>query len=153
VTAEWGALERSLMLKVEQVHTEATHRRGRAALAAAGEGGADRPALLAEAARCAHDLERRGTRLARPLGELLAAGVAAARGDAASALDRLGAATAGFAAAEMALHAAVARRRRGELVGGDEGRALVAAADAWMAGEKIKRPAGWAALLAPGFPG
>jgi hypothetical protein len=50
----------------------------------------------------------------------------------------------------MALHAATARRRRGELVGGDAGRDLVGAADAWMAGQSIKAPQRMAAVLAPG---
>ena len=65
---------------------------------------------------------------------------------------RMGEAAALFQAQEMGLHAAVARRRQGVLLGGDEGRALVAEADAWMAGQQVRNPARLAAVLAPGFP-
>lgn len=53
---------------------------------------------------------------------------------------------------EMRLHAAIARRQLGRLLGGDEGHALVEETDQWMAGQGIKNPARMAALLAPGFP-
>jgi len=51
----------------------------------------------------------------------------------------------------MALHAAVTRRRRGELMGGEAGSGLVAAADAWMSGQAIRNPARMAQMLAPGL--
>ena len=57
----------------------------------------------------------------------------------------------GFQRADMALHAAVARRQRGLLVGGDEGHVLVANADSWMSEQLIQSPARFASLLAPGF--
>ena len=63
------------------------------------------------------------------------------------------AAVAGFAAADMALYAAVARQALGDLVGGDEGRALTASAAEWMASENVKEPARIAAMLAPGLCG
>jgi hypothetical protein len=53
----------------------------------------------------------------------------------------------------MHLYAACARRRRGQLLGGDAGRRLVEEADAWMSGQAIRRPDRMADLLAPGFPG
>ena len=55
-----------------------------------------------------------------------------------------------FDALDMGLFAAAARRRMGELRGGEQGAAIVAAADAWMAGRRIADPARIAALHVPG---
>jgi hypothetical protein len=52
----------------------------------------------------------------------------------------------------MNLFAAAARRRLGQLLGGNCGQALIAQADAWMAGQGIVNPARMTAMLAPGFP-
>jgi hypothetical protein len=49
----------------------------------------------------------------------------------------------------MRLFAAAARRQLGLLLGGDEGRTLVAGADAGMAGQQVVRPERMAALLVP----
>jgi eukaryotic-like serine/threonine-protein kinase len=85
-----------------------------------------------------------------PLAQLIHAGVACLRGRAADAVALLRIAEAGFESADMSLYAAAARRRRGELVSGEKGRALIAAADAWMAGQQIRNPERMAAMLAPG---
>ena len=55
-----------------------------------------------------------------------------------------------FSSVDMRLCAAAARRRRGEAIGGADGRAVVAAVDAWMATNTIKNPARVTAMLAPG---
>jgi hypothetical protein len=78
------------------------------------------------------------------------AGAAATRREAKRAQGLLESAERGFTAADMALHAAVTRRRRGELMGGEAGSDLVAAADAWMSGQAIMNPARMAQMLAPG---
>jgi hypothetical protein len=49
----------------------------------------------------------------------------------------------------MALYAAAARRRLGELLGGAEGAALIEAADDWMAGQGVARPERLTALFVP----
>jgi hypothetical protein len=93
---------------------------------------------------------RERTHWGDPLAVLLRAGAASTRGESERAVRLLQSAEAGFDAAEMALHAAAARRRRGELMGGDAGRTLIAAADAWMGGQSIKNPERMTAMLAPG---
>jgi hypothetical protein len=47
--------------------------------------------------------------------------------------------------------AAVARRRLGELKGGDEGRMLIDQVNSWMSTQSIRNPDRFTAMLAPGF--
>ena len=86
------------------------------------------------------------------LAQLLSAGVAGARGNSEGAAKLLAEAAARFEAVDMPLYAAAARRRLGQLLGGDEGGSLVAKADSWMRGQNIKNPARMGAIFAPGFP-
>jgi eukaryotic-like serine/threonine-protein kinase len=98
----------------------------------------------------ARRIESQRTPWSAPLALLVRAGVAATRGDRNLALRLLVDSEAGLRGAEMALHAAAARHRRGLLVGGDEGRALRADAEAWMAAQSIRNPERMAVMLAPG---
>jgi hypothetical protein len=125
--------------------------RRRLAMAAHTTDAAERDELLRGAEGHASAILRERTHWGDPLALLLRASVAATRGETARALPLLESAEVGLTVAEMALHAAAARRRRGELVGGETGRGLVAAADAWMAGQGIKNPERMAAMLAPGL--
>jgi len=146
----WRELERSFILRVQACRIVMFDLRGRAALAAALAAGPDeRPRLHAQAARDARRLERERVPWADALAGLLRAGVAAARGEAVAARAQLTGAITAFERVDMALHAEVARRTLGRLIGGDEGRALVAGADAWMATQAIVSPARMSALLAP----
>jgi eukaryotic-like serine/threonine-protein kinase len=86
-----------------------------------------------------------------PLARLLQAGVLATRGRPERAITELTAARAGLGAADMAAYAAAATRRLGQLLGGDEGRALVEQADAFWADQQVVDPARVTAILAPGF--
>jgi hypothetical protein len=79
------------------------------------------------------------------------AGVHAGRGDDARAIQRLIAALTRFETAQLGAYAAAARRRYGQLLGGTEGAALVAAADTWLRAAGVADPARLTAVLAPGF--
>ncbi|MBK9035612.1 MAG: AAA family ATPase [Myxococcales bacterium] len=138
------------MLHNQHQRLESWHVRGAAALAAALDASAPR-ALLAEATKAAGKIDRERMAWSQPLAGLLRAGVAAVRGEVEPALALLADATAQLDANEMALYAAAARRRAGQLRGGDEGAALVAQAEAWMTAQGVKHPARMSALLAPGF--
>ena len=106
--------------------------------------------LIRAATRSARRLRREKAEWAAALADLLDAGASTLRGDTARAIDRLKRSEALFDHADMALHAAAARRRRGELIGGAEGEQLIEAADAWMRQQHIASPERMVAMLAPG---
>jgi tetratricopeptide (TPR) repeat protein len=153
VTARWPALRRSLLPRtVQSVRIYSLHALGRSAIATAEEGGTDRAPLLRDAARAARRIERERMDWATPCATLLRAGIAVtAKGGVERAVPLLREAISGFTAADMALYAAASRRCLGTLLGGDEGRDLVHAADEWMASESIKNPTRMTAMFAPGF--
>jgi len=150
---EWPQLKRSLLLRVQYIRIESLHHRAAAALAlAAGEAAASRRTELLKAAECdARSILRERMEWGNPLARLLQAAVAAARGDRVRALELAGGAESGFATAHMGLYTAAARRVRGELLGGDEGRAVMEAADAWMERRGVRNPRRMTAMLAPGM--
>ena len=147
------ALRRSGALRARPFRLQCHVWRAGCALAAARAEGptALRARLLREVDADVRSLLRDGQDWTRALARLLQAGCAAVRADAAGAAARLREAIAGFEALGMALHAAAARRRLGALLGGEEGRALLSAADAWMADQEIRAPSRMTDLFAPGF--
>ena len=144
----WLALEQSLLLRSQWVLLHALFLRGRAAIAAAA-GGAD-PDMLGPAEKDARRIERERMPWASGLALLLRAGVASVRRRPQEALRFLEAAERDFRAADMALHAAVASRRRGEILAGREGDGLVEEADRWMTDQRVVNPGRMTAMIAPG---
>ncbi len=155
VTEAWPQFKRSLLMRIRTIRIHGVQLQARCALAAAAAGH-DRDALLRFAERtaariAAQQLPSREANEAKA--HLLRAGIRATRGETASALDHLTAAVAVFDRREMALWRAVATRRKGELLGGREGAALLAEADGWMQGQGIRNPERITAVFAPGFRG
>jgi hypothetical protein len=146
----WPALDRSMVLRIQLIKLLAWQLRGRAALAAAAHEDAARPHLLRIARQSADGIQREKMAWSTPTAELLRAGVASCEERWPEVAARLRAAMAGFDAVGMSLHAMAARRRLGGVVGGAEGGALLAEADAWMCGQQIVNPRRMAAVLAPG---
>ncbi|HVK69289.1 MAG TPA: AAA family ATPase [Polyangium sp.] len=148
----WGAIVRSQQLRVQPSRIDMLFLRARTAIALAAEAPPRLRARLArEAERIASRLEREIRADAPPSAALLRAAVAQIRGQGDEALAYLDAAIRGFDGAEMVLHAACARRRKGELSGGEAGGALVAVADTVMTQRGVRRPDRWAAIFAPGL--
>jgi hypothetical protein len=147
----WSLFTGSLLSRVQHVRVLACYFRARSALALAASASNAAP-LLATAARDARQLERERVPWAAAFARLIRAGIAACQRDAAGAAAWLAEAAVALDALDMALYSAAARRRLGRLCGGDEGRALVTGADAWMASQQISNPARMTALFVPGFP-
>jgi hypothetical protein len=152
VKAWWPTLSHSgVLLLSRPMRTEMLRLRGQAYLAAAAAAPqARRLALLRAVDRDARALERLRTRVALAHATGLRAGVAAGRGNRELCRTLLADAAATWEQAEAGMNAAAARRRLGELTGGDEGRALVEAADAFMSAQGIRSPARMTATLLPG---
>jgi len=117
--------------------------------AAAATEGDPRAVLLRRAARTLQRLKRRTSPRLHWQVWRLEASLAATRGDRERALELLAKAEVGCAAA-MAMLSAPLRRRRGELLGGEEGRALVEEADSALRAQGVVDPARMAACFVPG---
>jgi serine/threonine protein kinase/tetratricopeptide (TPR) repeat protein len=142
-------LEKSMLLRIQGLRIEATYLRARLALASAA--GKERDRRLRIAQDLAHRIAGEKMRWSDPLALLINAGLAHRRGDDSGSVALVSQAVEGFEASDMALYAATARRRLGEVLGGDRGAELVNQADDWMSKQQIKNPAAVANLLAPGF--
>ena len=142
-------LEKSMLLRIQGLRIEARFLRARLALASAA--GEKRKRRLRIAEDLANRIANEHMPWANPLALLIQAGLAHRRRDDARAVGLISQAIEGFEASDMALYAAAARRRLGEITRGDRGLELVRQADDWMSKQQIKNPAAVANLMAPGF--
>jgi serine/threonine protein kinase len=146
----WPMLSSSLLLRVQQIRIEATHLRARAELACAVHGPSeDRARHLDRAERDAKAIEKEAVAWATPLATLVRSGIAALRGQTKEAIRLADHASMSFEGADMALYAAIARLRAGELDASETGKTAVEAANRWMYGQRIRRPDRFADMLAP----
>jgi hypothetical protein len=150
-TSTWPDLEASLLLKIQHVYIDSLQFSGRAALAAARQG-EPAPPLLRHAERTARTLDRQRLPWADAFAAHLRAGVASIRGDEVTSVALLRRALDGFDQGGLKLYAAATRRVLGRLVGGDEGQALIARCDEWMAGQGIRSPEKMVRACVSGFP-
>jgi hypothetical protein len=109
--------------------------------------------LRQTARRCAQALQRERMPHASPHAQTIDAGLALAEGRDDDAIPLLRASVQGFDRCEMKAYAAAARRRLGQLVGGDEGTAFVAEGDAILRQEGVKNLEAMTEMLVPGCRG
>jgi hypothetical protein len=150
---QWHILDPLRLFRFELMNTVAFERRaycalGMAELAAARGQSPDQ--YLKSAERDARSMERWHTVWGPVAARLVRAGVAAHRGQRDRALEHLTAAEQGFVHQGMELHRTITRWRRGALVGGDEGRALIEQSRAWMLEQGFKSPDKANRVYAPG---
>lgn len=152
IERDYDRFRRALIFRIQSVRIEGMHLRARAAIAAAADS-PDPESLLAIAERDARMIGReREAPWAQPLSLLELACIASARGDTKCATDLFARAIPLFEEHAMRLEAAVCRRARGQLVGGDEGRALIAEADAFLEAQHVRDPDRMTDCLVPRRP-
>ena len=150
----WPALDRSYLLLLQTSRVLAHWHRAAAALASACHLGAETGAgrrMLRAAGVSTRRVAATRAEWARPVALTLQAASAATRGRTRRALDLLGAAEPLADGVDMSLLSSIIRRRRGELLGGDTGIALISSADLAMGAQGIVNPARLSEIYAPGF--
>jgi hypothetical protein len=150
IEQDWPALTGSLLMRIQLVRAEAYQLRARATLARIAGTTPGRDAVQS-LRRDIDLLTHEKVPWIDAIAALLRAGLARVTGDPAAARTALRAAIAGFQAQDMQLHAAVARRQLGRLLGGAEGERLLADAESWMATQTIRDPSRIARVFAPGL--
>jgi hypothetical protein len=148
ITERAPALARAQIFRVLLVRAHCQEVHARAALAALPTS-KQRKSLLAAARRLERSIRAIKMNFCRPISANLRGGIAAAVGDHERAVAELREAASGFDGVQMICHAAAARRQLGRLLKGDEGDALVRAADAVFSAEGVARPERFTHLLAP----
>jgi hypothetical protein len=144
----WPEIRQSRLVHVQYLRVTLLDLRARTALAAA-RAGDDTEQRLRDASRAARRLEREGAPWALALAQMTDAGVAAARRDLGTAAALLRAAADAFTSCDMEMHAAVAIRRLEDIAA--DGGSRRQAADAWFQRERVRDPAAFVRVLAPGF--
>ena len=147
--AGWSALESSLVLRMQLLACEAYFLRARAALAAARDGVGPVASMQKEATEAGKTLEQVAMPHVPGLVALVKAQKAALRGRSDRARELFLEARKAFEDADMALHAAVAGRREGECIRGNQGRFMVERADRALVEQGILRPEKIAQLFCP----
>lgn len=149
VTSMWSALKRSMLMRVQVLRAEVHFIRARCAVGLSGRPGADREKLLKQARDDASTIAKERMHWTRPLASIIRSILAASEDDWAATETQLRAAATDFDDAHMGLHAASARRRLGEMMGGEKGRRLIAESEEWMRRQNIQDPERMAGIFTP----
>lgn len=150
----WVAMKRSLILRVQVLRILALDNRARLALSMAKKHANDPAAarrFLEIARGDARRLSRERAGWASAMAMAVEAGIASSTDQKGNARILLANAEERFHLAGMTMHGLVCRRRRAELLGGDEGRALVASVDDHLRQHGVRRPDRWVESLLPGL--
>jgi serine/threonine protein kinase len=150
VDRDTHALNKSLLLRVQHMRVQTMFLRGRCAIASLDAEPASRRQRLRETRRLARQLDKEGMAWTAPFAAILRAAAANASDDRSAAISCLRDAVDLARTADMHGYARAASHQLGLLLGGDEGRRLVAEAEREMTAQGIRVPARFAATLVPG---
>lgn len=144
----WTSYTRAFLFRLQHARVDMLLLRARVALAVARRDPQPKR-FLRRATRDARRLAAEGTPWSEAMATFVRALVAVQNKPRAGAMALLREAATALASVDMLTYAAVARHRLGELVGGEEGRTLIADAAAWLAKQKVVNPQRLIAMLAP----
>jgi tetratricopeptide (TPR) repeat protein len=156
----WGAHRKNAFLMLTFMRDDLLQTRAKAALAVAAQMRTEndaagraysRRALRRVALRAAHSMQGHGLPCALGWARLVRASVHHQEGAAGDAAQELRRAVQVFEDGAMALYREASRYALGIVTGGDEGRALLSGAEAWMREQRIAEPRAMARMVVPGI--
>jgi hypothetical protein len=147
IRRDWAQLRFGVAFRAQITRFGMRFVRGLSALAAYDESG--ERGFLSDARACARAIAAERVTWSECFAHILSSGVHLRRAETERALSALAAAESRADATGMLLHRAVVRYRRGELVGGDEGRRLMQEALGFMHEQQIKNPGRMLDMLSP----
>ena len=150
VAQQWSALQKSQLLRMKTAFGLMSYFRAACALAAARQQSTDVAEGLEIARRTAGLLNKSRMPHLHGWAAVLEAGLACETRQPARAAELLQSATSTFDATGLKLFSAAARRRQGQLIGGEAGRALVIAGEAVMHSQGVIDVEATTEMLAPG---
>lgn len=149
ITEKWPIVTKSFLLRIQSFYIQALHVRARSALALMAQS-SSHTSLLKNIKHYAQLIEKENMPWGNAFALQIRANIALIEGEKQKAITLLTKAEENFDTVDMALYSTVLRRRRGELIGGDQGKTLVDNANIWMNNQQIKNPSAMADMLAPG---
>jgi hypothetical protein len=150
VLRDWASLRWGIAFRAQITRFGMRTTRGLAALAAYDD--TRDPRLLKDAHACARGIAAEHVTWSEAFAHIIFAGVALRRGDTPSSLEHLTNAEHKAKHTGMLLHHAVVRLRRGELMQGEAGQALIDEARQFMCSQGIAQPEQLANMLTPRTP-
>ncbi len=154
VEEQWRLIRANHIDSFDNMRATTLDFRCRTALAAANRHNKTSPQrmkALKIARECSRILDRQTNPWGRASAKVAQAALQQFEGNAAAAAETFVAAAKLFEDIDMMGYAWSARRRAGQMIGGDEGRNLVEAADRWFESQSILRPERFAAMHVGGF--
>lgn len=151
IVKTWPDLKGSMLLRVQLLRSEATHLRGRSALALLAKGG-PAAALIKQVESTIRQIEKEQMAWTSPLAVLLRAGLAYCRKDRTAAAQLLRTAITALDESQLGLYAAAARWRLAEILPESaEAQTLRERSQLFMTEQEVRNPARMVAMLVPGF--
>jgi serine/threonine protein kinase/tetratricopeptide (TPR) repeat protein len=147
----WDTAERSFAMGWQLNRVLSHHARACAQLGLAAQSKAGAGAWLAGAEQQARKLDKQRRHYAHAAAALVRGSAANIAGDTNTAIEHFQTAQGFYEQAEMSLMLACARRSRGRLLGGDQGRELVEQAESTLRREGVADIPRWTAIYCPGI--
>lgn len=146
---KWPTITKSFLLRIQSFYLQILHLQARTILALVAKDPSS-ISLLKVASRNAQLIEKENMPWGNAFAKQIYASIAAIKGEKEKAIKLLIETEKNFESVDMLLYATAIRRRRGELLGNEQGNQLIENSTFWMSNQQIKNSSAMTNMLVPG---